>query len=242
MGRKPVTSRFGTVGRCQVVLEKEISISVKLVSRRKHEVLLNLLVDGYIDSGLDKTQWTNTSRWHGTPNHHWLWKLHTGLQATWILCLSTLPPDSGTLISKWNAKFPLSNCSVLFLLCSGKMLLTLSLVQEWLDTRNASLVAHFLDTSVRGGSWCTDSSLSPLLVKLPLSSWIGFAWQSSKAAVIPVACAPFPTTPFPSNQLSMNMLWYSTLWTTSHFSNDFMWLTRPRHWRLRKPLQVFWVN
>ncbi len=26
------------------------------------------------------------------------WKLHTGLQATWILCLSTLPPDSGTLI------------------------------------------------------------------------------------------------------------------------------------------------
>ena len=62
MGRKPVTSRFGTVGRCQVVLEKEISISVKLVSRQKHEVLLNLLVDGYIDSGLDKTQWTNTSR------------------------------------------------------------------------------------------------------------------------------------------------------------------------------------
>ncbi len=49
----------------------------------------------------------NTSRWHGSPNHHWLWKLHTGLQATWILCLSTLPPDSGTLISKLNAKFTL---------------------------------------------------------------------------------------------------------------------------------------
>ncbi len=44
-----------------------------------------------------KTQWTNTSRWHGSPNHHWLWKLHSGLQATWIMCLSTLPPDSGTL-------------------------------------------------------------------------------------------------------------------------------------------------
>ncbi len=26
-------------------------------------------------------------------------KLHTRLQATWILCLSTLPPDCGTLIS-----------------------------------------------------------------------------------------------------------------------------------------------
>ncbi len=37
---------------------------------------------------------TNTSRWHGTPNHHRLWKLHTGLQATWILCFSSLPPDS----------------------------------------------------------------------------------------------------------------------------------------------------
>ena len=62
MGRKPVTSHFGTVGRCQILLEKEISISIKLVSRWKHEVLLNLLVDGCIDSGLDKTQWTNPSR------------------------------------------------------------------------------------------------------------------------------------------------------------------------------------
>ncbi len=29
----------GSVGRCQVLLENEISISIKLVSRRKHEVL-----------------------------------------------------------------------------------------------------------------------------------------------------------------------------------------------------------
>ena len=36
---KPVTSSFGTVGRCQVLLEKEISISIKLISRWKHEVL-----------------------------------------------------------------------------------------------------------------------------------------------------------------------------------------------------------
>ncbi len=53
-----------------------------------------------IDCGLQKTQWTNTSRWHGSPNHHWLWKLHTGPQATWAMSFSTLPPDSGTLISK----------------------------------------------------------------------------------------------------------------------------------------------
>ncbi len=30
---------FGSEGRCQVLLEKEISIFIKLVSRRKHEVL-----------------------------------------------------------------------------------------------------------------------------------------------------------------------------------------------------------
>lgn len=32
------------------------------------------------DFGFDKTQWTNISRWHDTPNNHRLWKLHTGLQ------------------------------------------------------------------------------------------------------------------------------------------------------------------
>ncbi len=117
--------------RCQIQLENEISISIKLVSRRTHKVLSNFLGDGWIDCGLQKTQWTNTSRWHGSPNHHRLWKLHTGLQATWILCRSTLPPDFGTLISKWNAKVtliwkedfgPLRNSPVIFLLSPGKML------------------------------------------------------------------------------------------------------------------------
>ncbi len=44
--------------------------------------------------GFQKTQWTNTSRC--TPNHHRLWKLNTGLQATWAMSFSTLPPDSRT--------------------------------------------------------------------------------------------------------------------------------------------------
>ncbi len=48
------------------LLEKEISISIKLVSRWKHKVLQNLLVDSCIDFGLDKTQWANTSRRHST--------------------------------------------------------------------------------------------------------------------------------------------------------------------------------
>ncbi len=42
---------FGSVCRCQILLENEISIFKKLVSRRKHEVLQNFLVNGcsYVD-------------------------------------------------------------------------------------------------------------------------------------------------------------------------------------------------
>ncbi len=36
---EPPFGTFGSVGRCQVLLENEISISIKLVSRGKHEVL-----------------------------------------------------------------------------------------------------------------------------------------------------------------------------------------------------------
>ncbi len=36
---EPAFGPFGSVGRCQVLLENEISISTKLDSRRKHEVL-----------------------------------------------------------------------------------------------------------------------------------------------------------------------------------------------------------
>ncbi len=53
---------FGSVGRCQILLENEISIFKKLVSRRKHELLQNFLVNGCSDGGFQKTQWTNTSR------------------------------------------------------------------------------------------------------------------------------------------------------------------------------------
>ncbi len=149
------------MGRGQILLENEISIFKKLVSRRKHEVLQNLLVNGCSDVGFQKTQWTNTSRCHCTPNLHRLWKLNTGLQATWAMSFSTLPPDSRTLVSKLNTKLsliwkvdfgPLGNSPVLLLLSPGKTPLT-------------TTVAKFLDTSVCGGSWCLDPSLSPFLVK-----------------------------------------------------------------------------
>ncbi len=113
------------------------------------------------DIGFQKTQWTNTSRWHCNPIHHRLWKLNTGLLATWAMSFSTLPPDSRTLVSKWNTKFsliwkedfgPLGNIPVLLLLSPVK-------------TPLMTTVAKLFDTSVCGGSWCLEPSLSPFLVK-----------------------------------------------------------------------------
>ncbi len=137
-------------------------VSRKLISRRKHEVLQNILVNGCSNVGFQKTQWINTSRWHCTPNHHRLCKLNTGLQVTWAMSFSTLPPDPRTLFSKWKLTKlaliwkedfePLGNSQVLLFLSPGKTPLT-------------TTVAKFLDTSVCGGSWCLDPSLSPFLVK-----------------------------------------------------------------------------
>ncbi len=129
-------------------------------------MLQNVLVNGCSDIRFQKTQWTNTSRWHCTQNHHRLWKLNTGLQATWAMSFSTLPSDSRTLVSKWNTKLAL----ILkydfgpLLQSPGKTPLTSSVVQEWLNKRNTTTVAKFLDLSVCGGSWCLDPSLSPFLV------------------------------------------------------------------------------
>ncbi len=167
-----------------------------------------------------KTQWTNTSRWHCTPNHHRLWKLNTGLQATWAMSFSTLLPDSRTLVPKLNTKLafiwkedfgPLCNIPVLLLLSPGKMLLT-------------TTVAKFLDTSVCGGSWCLDPSLSPFLVKFTQILESILLDNPNKAAVS-VGCASFSSTLFPSSKLSVKMLGYSTLWTASFFGNECLWLT-----------------
>lgn len=81
---------------------------------RTADVSRSALVDGCIEFGIHKTRWTNTSKWHGTPNHHWQWKLHTGLLSAWILLLSRLW-DLGFQI-KWNIYFHLSISTVLFLL------------------------------------------------------------------------------------------------------------------------------
>ncbi len=182
------------------------------------------------------------------------------------MSFSTLPPDSRTLVSKWITKLsliwkedfgPLSNSPVLLLLSPGKTPLT-------------TTVAKFLDTSVCGGSWCLDPSLSPFLVKVTQILELILLDNPHKAAVLSVGCASFSSTLFPFTQLSVNMLGYSTLWTASLAMNvcgyppceGCQWLssgqlsdqqsspwlcilvnqTERPFWRLRKPLQVFWVD
>ncbi len=51
------------------------SASLKSWSAEGSMKCSNFLVNGCSDVGFQKTQWTNTSRWHCTPNHHRLWKL-----------------------------------------------------------------------------------------------------------------------------------------------------------------------
>ncbi len=183
----------------KVLLDKEISISINLVSRCKHKVLQNLLLDGCIDFGLDKTHWTNTSRCQGTPNHHWLQKLHTGLQAAWIMCLSSLFPDSSPWFPNEMQNVLLSEKRTLDHWATVQLFFSLAQVRWfwWCFCFRSGLVALFLKMSERGDSWCTDSSFSSLLVKLSqilLDSIL-------KLAAIPVACAHFPTQFLPSRQL-----------------------------------------
>ncbi len=112
--------------------------------------------------GFQKTQLTNTSMiLH--PNHHRLWKLNTGLQATWAMSFSILPPDSRTLVSKWNTKSALIWKEDFGPLATVQFFFSLAQVRRLWTT-----IAKFLDTSVCSGSWCLDPSLSPFLEKFTI--------------------------------------------------------------------------
>ncbi len=120
--------------------------------------------------------------------------------------------------------------TVQFSLDQVRRLLTLSVVQEWLNKRNTTTVAKFLDTSVCGGSWCLGPQPQsiPCEVHQILESIL--LDNPHKAAVLSVGCASFFSTLFPSTQLSVNMLGYSTLWTASFFGMNVCGL--PSLWRV----------
>ncbi len=91
-------------------------------------------------------------------------------------------------------------------------------------TSLTTTVAKFLDTSVCGGSWCLDPSLSPFLLKFTQILESILLYNPHRAAVLSVGCASFSSPLFPTTQLSINMLGYSTLWTASFFGNECLWL------------------
>ncbi len=159
------------------------------------------------------------------PNHHRLWKLNTGLQATWALSFSTLPPDSRTLVSKWNTKLaliwkedfgPLGNSPVLLLLAQVRCL--------WWHLYNSS-------TRLCVVLLMLDPSLSPFLVKFTQILELILLDNPHKAVVLSVGCASFSST-----QLSVNMLGYSTLWTASLAMNVCVFSSL---WRVS--MIVFWT-
>ncbi len=73
----------------------------------------------------------------------------------------------------------------------------------------SGLVALFLKTSERGDSWCTDSSFSPLLVKLSLNQLCLTVFSSLRSSLLLVHLF-LPKFFLPVN-FAFNMLWYSTL-------------------------------
>ncbi len=165
-------------------------------------------------TGLQKTQWTNTSRWHGSPTHHWLWKLHTGLQATWILCLSTLPPDSGTLFpNEMQNYFHLKRGLWTTEQQSSLFFSTAQVRCFWRCLWfRSGLVALFLKTSESGWLLMHWLQLQSTPCEALPSVWISFAWLYSQACGhLCCLCTFFLPKFFLPVNFAFNMLWYSTL-------------------------------
>ncbi len=244
-----------------------MSIFKKLVSRRKHEVLQNILVNGCNDVGFQKTQWTNTSRWHCPPNHHRLWKLNTGLQATWAMSFSTLPPDSRTLVSKWKTKLALiwkedfgslGNSLVLLLLSPGKTPLMTTVSQ--IPWHVCVWCSWCLDPSIVHSLWSSPKFLNrfclTILIRLRFSRLVVHLFHPHFFLPLNflLTCLDTALCEQPAS-LAINVCGYPPCegcqWLSSGQLSDQQsspWLCSPVNqterpfWRLRKPLQVFWVD
>lgn len=90
-------------------------------------------------------------------------------------------------------------------------LLSLSLVPEWLDTRNATAETYVFHMSVRGGSWSSDPSCGSC--DSPQHFLMGFV--SSPGCSYLYCLYTFFYHIFSFLGLSINVLGHRALWTTS---------------------------
>lgn len=161
------------------------------------------------DFGLDKTQWTNSSRWHDTPDHHcldtsyWIW---SSLDPSYLHSSSRLWDLDFQVKLKMYFHLKRGLWTVVQVFFSSSAQVRLSWRSVWFRS-DLAFVVHFLYLSVCGGSWCSDSSLSPLPVKI---------LQLLESAFL---CAPFPKS------IYLNLLWSSSLWTASLFTKDLLLLS-----------------
>ncbi len=182
-----------------------------------------------------KTSWytavlTLDLRKHSGPTQQMTWHPKPSLTVETLHWTSS-NVDSVPLLSSsrlWdpdfqgNAKFTFSREHNFGPLSSspGETLLMLSVVQEWLDTRNATAETHVLHTSVRSGF----EALTPAAVH---SLWIsptflnGFCFTIlSRVRLSLLLVHFFFYHSFPSLRLSINVLGHRALWTASLFCND----------------------
>ncbi len=175
---EPAFGTFGSVVRCQVLLENEISISIKLVSRRKWSEAQIIT---------DCGNFTLDFKQHGFC----VSSLFLQTLESWFPneMQNVLSSEKRTLDHWATVQFFFSLAQVR---CFWRCLCFRS-----------GLVTLFLKMSEHGDSWCTDSSFSSLLVKLSQVFESALLDSILKLAVIPVACAHFPTQFLPSSQLCM---------------------------------------
>ncbi len=193
---EPAFGTLGSVGRCQVLLENEINISIKLVSRRKHEVLYDF-------------HWLWTSENTVDQHQQMTWQLNFTLHfkqhgfCASPLFLQTLGPwfpnEMQNVLSSEKEDFgPLSTSPVLFLLSPGKILLTLFLFQKGLgspfpeDVWARWHLMHWLQLQF------TPCEALP-------SVWIGFAWQYSQDCSHPRCFCTF-SHPISSFQSTLHLI------------------------------------
>ncbi len=211
---EPAFGTFGSVGRCQVLLEKWNQHLHKACQQKEawkcskmSWYMAALTVDFRKHSGPTPaddmaaqiiTDWGNFTldfKQHGfcaSP-------LFLQTLGPWFPNekLNLLPSEKRTL-DHW---------------ATGQLFSSLAEVRcfWWCLFFRSGLVALFLKMSEHGDSWCTDSSFSPLLVKLSQVFESALLDSILKLAVIPVVCAPFPTQFLPSSQLCFSNapLWFT---------------------------------